>query len=70
MIMDNNKKQLPTITVGELRSHLKVYSDDYEISFSGLEFLQVKSRGAKLIQIEFSQSVYQDEQGDVVVQNH
>lgn len=70
--MDKSKKEIPTINLGLLRKYLEIYSDDYEVSFGGLEFYRPKEvdRVNKVINIEFNQTVYQDEQGNVVVQNH
>ncbi len=65
--MTNEKRK--SITVGELRRALSLYEDDIELSFGGLEFYRVKSRGDKLAQIEFNQPVYLDSEGRVVVQN-
>ena len=36
------------ITVGELKEHLKVFGDDYEIFMGGLIFSRTKKRGEKL----------------------
>ncbi len=58
------------ITVGELREHLKVFPDDWEVTFGGLEFYRTKQRGDKLVQIEFNQTVYRNAKGKVVVENH
>jgi len=60
----------PSITVGELRQHLAVYPDEYTIDFSGLDFLRVKQRAPSHLQLEFGQTVYRDERGRVVVENH
>lgn len=65
--MSNENRK--TITVGELRQALSLYSDDTELSFGGLEFYRLKSRGDKLAQIEFNQPVYLDSSGRVVVEN-
>jgi hypothetical protein len=59
-----------SITVGMLKQHLDSYSDDDELDFGGLTFYRLKRRGPKLVQVEFSQSVYRDAQGRVVVDNH
>jgi len=67
--MSNAKKEFPTIPLGLLREHLKGYSDSMEISFSGLDFYRVKQRSDNLLQIEFNQQVYLDDQGAVVVEN-
>ena len=70
--MHNTKKERPTINLGILRKHLQIYSDDYEVSFGGLEFYRPKEtdRINKIVNIEFSQAVYLNDQGDVVVENH
>lgn len=65
--MSNESKK--SITVGELRQALALYSDDTELFFGGLVFYRVKSRGEKLAQIEFNQPVYLDPNGLVVVEN-
>jgi|GEM_PF-1032818 len=59
---------VPTITVGWLRQWLKVYPDDFELSFGGLEFYRIKTRGENLAMVEFNQAVYLDEDGQVVIQ--
>jgi hypothetical protein len=54
------------ITVAELKKHLETWPDDMEILFGaepGLDFYRVKQRGEKLLQVEFSQSVYNDSNG-------
>jgi len=58
------------ITIAELKEKLAIYPNDSVIDFSGLDFSRVKSRGDKLVQIEFIQTVYRNAQGDVVVENH
>ena len=58
----------PTITVGDLREHLAIYPDHYEIDFCGLEFYRLKTRGENSVQMEFNQQVYLDPAGRVVVQ--
>ena len=58
------------ITIAELKAKLAIYDDDAVIDFSSLDFSRVKSRGEKLVQIEFIQTVYRNAQGDVVVENH
>ena len=59
----------PVITVGELRQHLSLFDDDYTLDFSGLEFYRTKLRGEKHVQIEFSESVYRNLDGKVIVGN-
>ncbi len=63
------KKRHP-ITVGDLLEQLKGIDPDSELYFGGLDFYRVKSRGHKIIQIEFNQSVYLDHHDHVVVENH
>ena len=52
------EKQKPhhSITVGELRRHLEVFPDDYELFFGDgdLAFYRTKMRGDNLVQIEFN----------------
>lgn len=60
------------ITVGELRRHLEIFSDDDRLVFSspGLKFSRVKSRGPGLVYIELSPAVFRDASGRLVVDNH
>lgn len=46
-----------TIRLGDLRRHLSCYDDDYEVFFGAgnLDFCRTKTRGDKLVQIEFCQ---------------
>lgn len=62
-------KEHPTITVGELIDHLKIFPRNFNIDFCGLEFYRLKQRGKKSVQMEFNQPVYLDKQGRVVVEN-
>jgi hypothetical protein len=57
------------ITVKELIERLKVEDQDLEVYFGGLEFYRLKDRGG-VLQVEFNQSVYPDEQGFVIVEDH
>lgn len=59
------------MTVGELRRQLEGLPDDASIFFGcdSLRFYRVKQRGDKYFQIEFSQTVYDDEEGRVFVSN-
>jgi len=61
--------RVPTISIGRLREELAGYPDDYELSFSGLEFYRVKPYGPKLVQVEFNEHVHRDETGRVVLVN-
>jgi hypothetical protein len=56
------------ITVKELVELLKAENQDLEIYFGGLELNRLKDRRTDL-QFEFNQLVYQDEKGDVVIEN-
>ena len=57
------------ITVKDLIERLSQEKQDLPLFFGGLDFMRIKDRGTH-IQIEFSQSVYLNEFGNVVVQNH
>ncbi len=62
----------PTIPLRRLLDELKVYAnrpDHWEVSFCGLTFCQVKTRGDDLIQIEFEEPVYRDDSGQVIVES-
>jgi hypothetical protein len=61
--------RIPTIKVGDLRAALEPYEDDFDLSFSGLRFYRVKTRGENIAQVEFDQPVYLNEHGCVVVEN-
>lgn len=65
----SNRRKRHTITVGELKQHLSVFSNSDELDFGGLEFYRTKSRGPGLVKIEFAQNVYVDDQDMVVVEN-
>jgi hypothetical protein len=56
-------------TVGELREALRLFPDDAQVIFGceELEFYRTKSRGEKLVQIEFSQTVYVSDDGKIHV---
>ena len=69
--MSREEKDLPTISVDEFIDWLKMFEgQDFRLSFGGLDFYRLKQRGPKLVQIEFNESVYLDDLGDVVVENH
>lgn len=62
------------ITVGYLIERLSLYNKDSILYFSGLEFSREKPRGPdkdgnEIIQIEFVQETYRDEQGVLVVRD-
>ncbi len=62
-------KPHPTITVGELLQALEGIPPHWTIDFGGLEFYRVKRRDETHVQMEFSQPVYLDAAGRVVVDN-
>ena len=57
------------ITVGELREQLKLFAGDAELYFGGLRFNRLKSRGEKLVQLEFHEQVYRDRDGTLTVED-
>lgn len=57
------------ITVKDLREQLLNYDGDLPLDFGGLEFYRLKDRGGS-VQIEFSQTVYKNDEGKVIIQNH
>lgn len=58
------------ITVGELKSQLDAFDNNHEIDFSGLDFYRLKLRGISLVQVEFNQTVYVDQNDKVQIDNH
>lgn len=58
----------PTIELGQLLDQLAGLPRSTRVSFGGLRFYRVKHRGDDLVQIEFNEQVFLDEQGRVVVQ--
>jgi hypothetical protein len=51
-------KTHPPFTVGDLRSHLKLFADDFELTFGPVDtltFYRTKQRGDKLVNIEFNE---------------
>lgn len=57
------------ITVKELIKQLSLSDPELSVYFGGLDFYRVKDRGG-VVQIEFNQSVYKEDDGRVVVLNH
>lgn len=57
------------ITVGQLKSQLEAFRDDDVLEFGGLDFYRLKRRGAQIVQVEFNQQVYIDENDQVQVDN-
>ena len=64
------QKTAPVITIGELMERLEGIPEHYTIDFGGLTFYRIKPRAPTHVQMEFNESVYLDESGNVVVQNH
>lgn len=60
-----------SITVGKLKLRLNTFPDDWELTFAGgaLEFKQVKARGDALANVEFTQLIYRDENGDLIAED-
>ena len=59
-----------TLTVRDLKEMIKDLDDDVELYFGGLDFYRLKMRDKKLLQVEFSQSVYKDPStGKVIIVN-
>jgi len=53
-----------------LEKMLEGFSDEDELSFSGLDFYRLKRRGPDLVQVEFNQQVYRDRKtGKVIIEN-
>ncbi len=48
------------ITAKELMEQLSKYPGDCVMYFSGLEFNRLKQRGDKLLQIEFEENIFPD----------
>lgn len=59
----------PYITVNELIEELKKHPGDMLVDFSTLDFQRLKRRSPTVIQVEFSQLVYRDDENNVVVDN-
>lgn len=55
-------------TVGELIQHLLGHDKNKPLDFGGLNFYRCKDRGDH-VQFEFSELVYLDKEGYVVVEN-
>lgn len=62
-------KKCHPITVGDLLNALKIHNPNAELYFGGLDYYRVKRRGPDTVQIEFNQSVYLDENDQVVIEN-
>jgi hypothetical protein len=62
-----NHEQMNTeITAGEFIALLKGFPKHHEMNFSGLDFFRLKKNG-NTVQLEFTQTIYKNENGDIVV---
>ena len=57
------------ITVKDLREQLLNYDGDLPLDFGGLEFYRLKNKGG-FVHVEFNQTVYKNDEGKVIVENH
>ncbi len=57
------------VTVKELKEMFNAYEDHKELYFGGLYFYRLKDRGDH-VQVEFSQTMSEDDNGKVSVTNH
>ena len=48
---------------------LSAYDDDLLLDFSMLDVHRLKQRSDTIVQVEFTQTVYRDRKGNVVVDN-
>ena len=58
------------VTVGDLKRYLEGCPDDMTIFMGGLTFYRFKRRSEKILQMEFNQTVYLDDNGQVLVDDH
>lgn len=65
----SRRRRMAGITAGDLAEQLMVFKD-YELYIGDLEFFRVKVRGPKTLAIEFSQTVYRNSKGKIVVEEH
>jgi len=59
-----------SLTVGDLKRELSAYEDDRELCFGDeecLTFYRLTPRGEKLVQVEFEQTIYRNQQGRIVI---
>ena len=69
MFHNNLFFKIMNITVKELIEMLQVEDPNLIVDFNGLQFYRLKDRGGSL-QFEFNQTVYLDDEGYVVVEDH
>lgn len=70
MSKTSNPLNYPTITVDELRQWLDGKPAQATLDFGGLNFIRIKQRAPNHYQVVFHQTVYLDDAGNVVVDNH
>ncbi len=57
-------------SVGELREFLRNWPDDFMVYMGGLTVYRMKQRGDKIVQMEFNQQVWHDQEtGAVIIEN-
>jgi len=54
------------VTVGQLKKYLEAFNQDSPLFFGGLDFYRLKDRGG-VVQIEFNQTVFKDDDGKIQV---
>jgi hypothetical protein len=54
------------ITVRELVKQLRAFPADAELFFGGLRFNRLKSRGDLLVQLEFQEQIYREQDGTLI----
>ena len=58
------------MTIGEMKEMLRLYPNEMELSFEPLHFYQLKQRGENMVRVEFNESIYRDENGELVLEEH
>lgn len=58
------------MNIGELKEQLADLEDDTEVYFGGLDFYRLKHRGDKLVHFEFNQTIYEDQNGQIFLENY
>ncbi len=64
----SRERHLACVTVGDLKRQLDSYPESAELHMGGLQFYRLKRRGDDLVQLEFGQQVYRDQDGEIVVE--
>lgn len=61
------QESAPTIDLDSLIKDLEIYKEQgFQLSFSGLTYYRLKTRGDNLVQLEFNETVYLDSSNNVV----